>query len=142
VSAFVIDASVVVKWFVPEVHTDAARRLLEQSHSYFAPDILFAESANTIWKKVRRGELESTEGRGLVRDIGRAAVDAIPSRVLADDAYALAMRTERTVYDCLYLALAVRLDTRMLTADDRFVAGLAHLPLLAKHVQSIQTFEG
>ena len=55
-SAFVVDASVVVKWFVPEVHSDAARRLLTLSHEYFAPDLLFAETANTIWKKIRRGE--------------------------------------------------------------------------------------
>jgi predicted nucleic acid-binding protein len=57
VSTFVVDASVVIKWFVPEVHSDAARRLLERSHQYVAPDLLYAETANAIWKKVRRGEL-------------------------------------------------------------------------------------
>ena len=35
VSAFIVDASVVVKWFVPEIHTDAARRLLTLPHEYF-----------------------------------------------------------------------------------------------------------
>jgi predicted nucleic acid-binding protein len=141
VSALVVDASVVVKWFVPEIHSDKARRLLELSHQYFAPDLLFAEAANTIWKKVRRRELKPADGQRLVVDIDRIAVNAIPCRLLADDAYALAITTARTVYDCLYMALAVRLNTRMLTADDRLVAGLAQLPLLAQHVQLIQTFE-
>jgi predicted nucleic acid-binding protein len=141
-SAFVVDASVVVKWFVPEIDGDAAQRLLERPHRYFAPDLVFAETANTIWKKVRRGELKSAQGQQLVVDIGRIAVEAIPCRMLAEDAYALASTIDRTVYDCLYLALAVRLDTRMLTADTRFADGLAHLPLLAKHVELIQTFEG
>lgn len=140
-SAFVVDAGVVVKWFVPEIHSDAARGLLELSHLYFAPDLLFAEVANTIWKKVRRRELKPKDGQRLVVDIARIVVDAIPCRLLADDAYALAITTQRTVYDCLYLALAVRLNTRMLTADDRLVAGLAHLPQLAEHAQLIQTFE-
>jgi predicted nucleic acid-binding protein len=70
-----------------------------------------------------------------------ALVDAIPCRLLTDDTYALAIMTQRTVYDCLYLALAVRLNTRMLTADDLLIAGLAHLPQLAKHAQLIQMFE-
>lgn len=47
------DASVVVKWFVPEIHSDKARRLLNAPHEYVAPDLPFAETANTIWKKIR-----------------------------------------------------------------------------------------
>ena len=47
-SVFVVDASVVVKWFVPEVHSDASQRLLILPHEYVAPDLLFAEAANAI----------------------------------------------------------------------------------------------
>jgi predicted nucleic acid-binding protein len=80
VSVFVVDASVVVKWFVPEIHSDAARRLLVLPHEYVAPDLLFAETANTIWKKIRRQELTAEEGRQLVADIGQIAVETIPCR--------------------------------------------------------------
>ena len=141
-SAFVVDASVVVKWFVPEIHSDAARRLLTLSHEYFAPDLLFAETANTIWKKIRRGELTAEHGRRLVDDIGRAALDTVPCRVLALDAHELAHATDRTVYDSLYLALAIRLKTRMLTADERLEAAVTALPMTAAHIQLIQTFKG
>jgi predicted nucleic acid-binding protein len=141
VSVFVLDASVVLKWFVPEVHSDAARRLLGASHQFLAPDLLFAETANTIWKKIRRGELTTTHGQRLVADIGRIAVDTVPCRVLAEDAHALANATGRTVYDALYLALAVRLDTRLITADERLEAALSHVPALADHIQLIQAFE-
>ncbi len=141
-SAFVVDASVVVKWFVPEIHSDAARRLLSLSHEYFAPDLLFAETANTIWKKIRRGELTTEHGRQLVNDIGRIAVETVPCRVLAVDAHELANVTGRTVYDSLYLALAIRLKTRMLTADDRLAVAVTALPMAAAHIQRIQTFEG
>ena len=140
-SACVVDASVVVKWFVPEIHSEAARRLLDLPHTYFAPDLLFAETANTVWKKIRRNELKPEHGRRLVADISRAAIDAVPCRLLAEDAHALAVATDRTVYDCLYLALARRLNTRMLTADDRLVASLAHVPALSEHIQLIQTFQ-
>jgi predicted nucleic acid-binding protein len=142
VSTLVIDASVVVKWFVPEIHSDAARRLLTLPHEYFAPDLVFAETANTIWKKIRRGEVTAEQGHRLVTDIGRSAVETVPCRVLAVDAHALANVTGRTVYDSLYLALAIRLKTRMLTADERLVAAVSALPMTAVHIQLVQTFQG
>ena len=141
-SVFVVDASVVVKWLVPEIHSDAARRLLTLPHSYVAPDLLFAETANTIWKKIRRGELTAGQGQQLVEDMSHIAVDAVPCRDLAVDAHRLANATGRTVYDALYLALAIRLSTRMITADDRLGAALAAVPKMAAYVQSVQTFEG
>lgn len=141
-SVFVVDASVVVKWFVPEIHSAAARRLLVRPHEYLAPDLLFAETANAIWKKIRRGELTAEKGQRLVEDMGRIAVETVSCRVLAGDAHALAAATGRTVYDALYLALAIRLETRMLTADERLRTALAALPVTAPHIQLVQTFDG
>jgi predicted nucleic acid-binding protein len=141
VSVFVVDASVVVKWFVPEIHSDAARRLLVLPHEYVAPDLLFAETANTIWKKIRRGELTAEEGPQLVADVGRIAVDTVSCRALAEDAHALANATGRTVYDSMYVALAVRLNTRSITADDRLEAALKRIPAVAEHIQLVQNFE-
>jgi len=141
VSVFVVDASVVVKWFVPEIHSDAARRLLKLPHEYVAPDLLFAETANTIWKKIRRKELTVEDGRQLVADMGRIAVETVSCRALAEDAHALADATGRTVYDAMYVALAVRLNTRSITADGRLEAALKNMPAVARHIQLIQTFE-
>jgi predicted nucleic acid-binding protein len=141
VSVFVVDASVVVKWFVPEIHSDAARHLLVLPHEYVAPDLLFAETANTIWKKIRREELTAEEGQQLVADIGQIAVETVPCRALAEDAHALASATGRTVYDSMYVALAVRLNTRSITADDRLEAALRNVPAVAGHIQLVQTFE-
>lgn len=140
-SVFVVDASVVVKWFVPEIHSHEARRLLVLPHEYMAPDLLFAETANTIWKKIRRGELTATEGTELIADIGRIGVDTVSCRALAEDAHALANATGRTVYDSMYVALAVRLNTRSITADDRLEAALKRIPGVAEHIQLVQTFE-
>jgi predicted nucleic acid-binding protein len=60
---------------------------------------------------------------------------------LADDAHALANATGRTVYDSMYVALAVRLNTRAITADDRLEAALKKIPVVASHIQLVQTFE-
>ena len=140
-SVFVVDASVVVKWFVPEIHSEKARGLLALPHEYVAPELLFAEAVNAIWKKVRRKELSAEEGQPLVADIGRAAVETVTCRTLAEDAYVLAHATGRTVYDAMYVVLAVRLNTRLITADDRLEAALRHVPAVADHIQLVQTFE-
>jgi len=142
VSVFVVDASLVIKWFVPEVHSEAARRWLDARHDYIAPDLLFPETGNTIWKKVRRGELTSGEGQRLVADLSAVAVEAVAMRRLMPDAHGLALRTGITVYDAIYLALAVRLETQLITADDRFARRVADHPLLAPHVRPVQDFAG
>ncbi len=139
-SIFVVDASVVIKWFIPEIHSDAARRLLEQDHQYLAPDLLFAEAANAIWKKVRTDQLSLVQGERLIADLGTIAVETVPCRPLAHDAYSLATAMGRTVYDSLYLALAVRLETQMITADERLASALAAFPSVVPYITTIQHF--
>ena len=52
-----------------------------------------------------------------------------PSVDLVEHALRLALRTGRTVYDCLYLALALQTDTVMLTCDQRLINALAGSPI-------------
>ena len=136
----VVDASVVIKWFLPEIHTDAARQLLRSDHGFAAPDLLFAELATTIWKKVTRGELTESDAHDLVNDLPDIAVETTSCQSLAADAYALAVIAQRTVYDAMYLALAIRLQTRLVTADDGLVRGLMHIPELATYIDHVRAF--
>lgn len=139
-SVFVVDASLVIKWFIPEIHSEAARRWLEAPHDYLAPDLLFSEAGNAVWKKVRRKELEEIEGRQLVTDLAHVAVETVPTRSLVEDALGLALTAGVTVYDAMYLALAVRLETEVVTGDDRFASKVAQHPLLVPHVRRVQDF--
>jgi predicted nucleic acid-binding protein len=58
----ITDASVVIKWFVPEVFSAEALRLRDSGRPLHAPDFLDVEVGNIVWKKGRRGELTRVEG--------------------------------------------------------------------------------
>ena len=66
-TCLVVDASVVIKWHVTEVHSPAALRLLrDDAPALHAPDLVFPEVGNILWKKVRRGDLTEEQARGSV----------------------------------------------------------------------------
>jgi predicted nucleic acid-binding protein len=138
VSLHVVDASVVVKWFVPEIHSDVARQMLTTAEQLMSPDLLFPEVGNTVWKKVRRGELAPGLAERLVADITRIGVETVPSRDLLVDAHALAVHTGLTVYDATYLALAIRLDATLVTADRYLERSVTAHPPIARHVRLLQ----
>jgi len=129
----VVDASVVAAAFFQEDFADQARALLLSGREMLAPDLACAELANVIWKRFTRGEIDQDEAGKLLADFLRLGLDITPSGDLAEPALQLALATGRTVYDCLYLALAVRTDTALFTADKRLVNALADTPL-AKHI--------
>jgi len=132
----VVDASVAVKWFVPEIHSTAAARLLEPEHLLSAPDLIGPELGNTIWKKVRRQELTSREAAQILNAFPSVGVEIYPSSALLVSAFELAVALDRTVYDSLYLALAVAQDRALVTADQRFYGSVIE-STFASHIRWI-----
>jgi predicted nucleic acid-binding protein len=133
----VVDASVAAKWFFPEEHSEAALRLLSGRRRLIAPDLLVAEFGNLTWKRVRRRELTQEDAALLILDFLRLPLMFISSGPLLPSALEIALDTGRTVYDCLYLALAHHQDAVLITADERFANALVNTPL-AKHIRLIR----
>jgi predicted nucleic acid-binding protein len=126
----VVDASVVIKWHVAEIHSDAALRLLgDDAPTLNAPDLMFPEVGNILWKKVRRGDLTEEQARRIAHLVTAAPLDVHPSGPLLEAALEIAMSTGRTVYHSLYVAMAVWLHSRLVTADERLFNALKDGPL-------------
>jgi predicted nucleic acid-binding protein len=53
---------------------------------------------------------------------------------ILSEAFILSNQLAHPIYDCLYLAAAIRHDTKVITADRRFVAAVSRLPILNRHV--------
>jgi predicted nucleic acid-binding protein len=133
----VADASVAIKWFVPEIHSAAATRLLELEIVVCAPDLIFPEFGNILWKKVRRGELTRYEVDEILTAFSALSVEIHPSSALLAGAFELAIELGRTVYDSLYLALAIAHDCVLVTADAKFHSALSASPV-ANHVHWVE----
>jgi predicted nucleic acid-binding protein len=134
VSALAVDASVAVKWLLPEVHGDAALRTLEHHHPLLVPDLLFAEVGNVLWKRVRRREATIEEARTAVSTLRALPLSVYPSQSLIEPALEIAHRTGRSVYDSLYVALAVWHRHPLVTADRRLYDALRRGPFAAELV--------
>ncbi|HTW04724.1 MAG TPA: type II toxin-antitoxin system VapC family toxin [Streptosporangiaceae bacterium] len=129
----VVDASVVVDLVAPDVGTDAPARALfgkwaAEGTQPAAPGLLWLETANALLTGVRRGRWSGADA-----DAACARLERIPLR-RADSApdearaFELARRYENwPIYDMLYVALAERIGTELITADQRLAARLAHL---------------
>lgn len=121
----VVDASVAVKFLVREPGNDQARRLLTIPDPLIAPDWILAEAASTFWKKVKRSELLVVHAERHLDDLPRFFEVLHPTSELVRDAFSWSIRLRHPVYDCLYLALAMHEDCRLVTADVEFAAAVA-----------------
>lgn len=133
--AAIVDASVAVKWVVNESGSDRAR-LLSQTRLE-APDLLPVECANILWKKVRVRNLTREEASTRLEVLLRAPVSLAESRRLLDSAFGLSLELRHPVYDCVYIALALRRDIPLVTADDRLVAAVRKSPKVASRVMRL-----
>lgn len=59
----VVDASITVKWFIPEEHSEEALLLRGSGDRLIAPDILVLELARVLLKKYRRGGVPESDIR-------------------------------------------------------------------------------
>jgi predicted nucleic acid-binding protein len=132
---YVVDSSVVIKWFIPEALSTEAVRLQTAGVPLHAPDFIEVELAAIAWKKMRRDGMPRADADFIVGQLPTLAVTRHPTRPLVAPAFDLADRTDRTVYDCLYLALAVQLGGVVVTADDKLVNALASTPWAANVIK-------
>jgi len=119
-SVYVVDSSVVVKWFFKEEFSDIALRLFDKSDELHVPDFMLLELDNVVCKRIRRREIDQKEGDIIRKSIRHFPLNKHDFKLLLDSSYQIANRTRSSIYDCLYVALAITIDGKLVTADKRF----------------------
>jgi len=138
-----VDASVVLKWFLPETDSDAADSLLEKflndEAELLAPDLMLVETASALWKRVMiRKELSANEATLIYRDLLTLPLSLIASATVADAALQVALQHNHSVYDALYCALAIERRCDFVTADRTLVNKLRGVFPFVVHLSAIQ----
>jgi predicted nucleic acid-binding protein len=118
----VVDASVAVKWLIDEEHSALAGALSDRQMS--APSLLLIECANALLRRARAGDIPAPAVPTKVRALWLVPVRLVPSERYLEGAIALATELRHSIYDCLYLALALDERAPLVTADGRFVEAI------------------
>jgi predicted nucleic acid-binding protein len=128
----VVDANVAIKWIVKEdLHLQARRLIEDWDEEIHAPDLLFVEATNVVWRKWREGRMsrpQADEGLAKIRE----CFDAVhASATLLQRASTLTFEINHPVHDCFYIACAEATNSLLVTADRRLHAaaeraGLGH----------------
>jgi len=126
---FIVDASVAVKWYIPEPQSELAVELLDRAAKgdcrLWAPELIFAEIGNVLWKKCMRGEIDEEDARKILGAIAQKFPASVAEiRPLLPAAFEIACFYRRTLYDSVYIALTVAKNGVFLTADERLVNAL------------------
>lgn len=132
----VLDASVALKWALPppEPLVTESVHLLQQyakgEIDFLVPDIFWVEVSNVLWKGPRQRRWSRSTAERIASEMKNQNFPTVASVALMTDALKIALTYDRSVYDCLYVALAIQSETQMITADERLANALAaYLPV-------------
>lgn len=125
---WIVDASVAVKWFVAEVDSDRAARLLDPSNDLIAPDLALAEIVAVLSRKVREGQMRADHANLIVAAVPNYFAEFVPFATLLNRGLELCLVAGHPLFDCMYLAIADARGLPLITADAKFAAKLAGTP--------------
>ncbi len=118
---YILDASVVLKWFLEEKGSELA---LELRQSYISglskvvlPDLILYEVANALRYDKKFSQGAATEAIISLIDLGIDII--VPTTNLLRGALEIAYENGVTVYDAIYISLAQEMSCEFITADEK-----------------------
>jgi predicted nucleic acid-binding protein len=136
VSLLVLDVSVAVKWVLPlsgPLTTEALElldRFAKRKVDFLVPDLFWVELGSVLWKAARTGRCTPQDAEAALSALRSRNLPTISSDGLLEQTLSIALTFDRTMYDSIYVALAVQAHCDLITADERLANALAaHLPV-------------
>jgi predicted nucleic acid-binding protein len=114
----VIDTNVLAYYLLGvEPYSHESSNLFEADIELIAPESFKAELLNVMWLSVRNGAISVVQG---IEKLNYAEVlidESVPITALWEDALVLAAESNHSPYDTLFVALAEREKTKLLSFD-------------------------
>lgn len=128
---YAIDASVALKWVLPEIDSDKAIRLRTAFqnvvHELISPDIFLIEVSNSLARAERNGVIPQGVADVHLTNIVSTCPHLYAYQPILRRALAIACSAKHGIYDCVYVSLAEQEKCELVTADDRLIKRLGSL---------------
>lgn len=126
----VVDTSALIRLYVPDGEVPAGLvddidRAVSGDTALLVPDLALAEAGQVLRKKEQSGFLSPSETDEILGAILDLPLDVVGHRGLLTDAIAVGRAHNLTVYDALFLALALDRRAYLMTADARLMAAFS-----------------
>jgi predicted nucleic acid-binding protein len=113
----VIDSSALIKYFSREEGWENVREVMLEG--VVTLDLAIKELSNALWKKVRRAEMSIDIARSILEDlITNKAIPIESEDKYLDKAFEIAVEHGITVYDSLFIAMALKRSLDLITCDE------------------------
>jgi predicted nucleic acid-binding protein len=130
----IIDASVATAWFV-SITTSKGAEGLRLQQGLAAPALLKVELTSSLLKYVRVDRLSGADLLTAIEQVGELIQQWEEDRNLLPLATDIALSSNHKIYDCLYLALAMKRRDRLATADRRMAVLATNLGIQTELIE-------
>ena len=125
-SGFILDCSIAICWCIDDESSPATDKLLHQARQMpvFVPAIWHMEIANVLMNAEKKKRLSATEVKNRFQELSSLPLHIdreTAGRAAWQESLALAYTEKLTVYDAIYLELAMRKDWPLATKDEDLI---------------------
>jgi predicted nucleic acid-binding protein len=118
----VLDSSAIISLFFKEKFENQIVRIIESQSHFATVDLSFAEIGSAAWKSIvifKQTVDPIREALRLATDFISENCNVVSSKEIAREAFELGTKHKIQIYDSLFLSLAKKLGSQVLTTDER-----------------------
>ncbi len=120
----VLDSSIIAAIYFTDPYSDWASSIVELYRKCYTMDIAYAEIGNVAWKRIhifgQPKEAILLGLKGAIKFVDKVCL-VVDSKSIIEDAISLALETEITIYDALFVYLAKIKNMPLATLDKNLV---------------------
>ena len=116
----VVDSNVLAYLYLPGEYTAAAEALLEQDSDWAAPILWRSEFRNILAGYLRRKAIAFEQANSLQRE-AESLLEGAEFELESLAVLELVRDSDCSAYDCEFIALAMKLDTKLITMDKKLL---------------------
>ena len=116
----VVDSNVLAYLYLPGEYTAAAEALLEQDSDWAAPILWRSEFRNILAGYLRRKAITFEQANSLQRE-AESLLEGAEFELESLAVLELVRDSDCSAYECEFIALAMKLDTKLITMDKKLL---------------------